>query len=203
MRPVTIDQILGFEQWERVRPVLRPLFIREKEHRRLAVGAHLTLLFENAQTVWYQVEEMVRAEHMSDPDAVQHELDTYNALLPAAGELSATLLIEYADPRERDEALSKLVGLDRHLYLKMNDRRVPARFDETQMEAGAISAVQFVRFSTEGADADQLIKLAAAGALAVEVDHPSLTASAPIAGAFARALADDLRQESLSDAPRA
>ncbi|MFZ0890295.1 MAG: DUF3501 family protein [Candidatus Binataceae bacterium] len=195
MKPVTIDRILGFEQWERVRPVLRPLFIREKERRRLAVGAHLTLLFENAQTVWYQVEEMVRAERMSDPDAVQHELDTYNELLPAAGELSATLLIEYADARERDEALSKLVGLDRHLYLRMNDRRVPARFDENQMETGAISAVQFVRFSTEGADADQLIELAAAGALAVEVDHPSLTAKAPIAGTFARALAEDLREE--------
>jgi hypothetical protein len=88
--------MLPYQQWEAVRPVLRPLFINEKQRRRLAVGDHITLLFENAQSVWYQVEEMLRVERISDPELVQHEIDTYNELVPGAGELSATMLIEYS-----------------------------------------------------------------------------------------------------------
>ena len=87
----------GVEQWESVRTVLRPLFIHEKERRRLAVGAHLTFLFEKRARVWYQIEEMIRSERMTDAAAIQHEIDTYNELIPARGEISATLLIEFAE----------------------------------------------------------------------------------------------------------
>lgn len=193
MKPITIDQILALEQWERVRPILRPLFINEKECRRLAVGAHLTLLFENVQTVWYQVEEMIRTERMSDAAAVQHELDTYNELIPGAAELSATLLIEYPDTGERDAALRALVGLERHLWLCVGARRIAARFDEHQMSGDQISAVQFVRFALADAARENLVELAGAGALAVEVDHPELAAKGLITGVLARALTEDLR----------
>jgi hypothetical protein len=88
VQPVSIKEILPFQQYEILRPRLRPLFIAEKDRRRLAVGDHMTLLFENGQTVWYQVEEMLRAEKISDEAAIRHEIDTYNELLPKLGELA-------------------------------------------------------------------------------------------------------------------
>src|SRR5258707_171775 len=99
MKKIAPDEILALADYERVRNRLRPLFIHEKERRRLHVGSHLTFIFENAQTAWYQVEEMIRTEKMTERDAIQNEIDTYNELIPAPGELAATLLIEYADRR--------------------------------------------------------------------------------------------------------
>src|ERR1700688_657266 len=128
-----MEEILPLADYERVRDRLRPLFIHEKERRRLHVGSHLTFIFENAQTAWYQIEEMIRTEKMAEREAIQHEIDTYNELIPAVGELAATLLIEYADPQERDAALTRLVGLERHLWLKIGEKRIAARFDDRQI----------------------------------------------------------------------
>jgi hypothetical protein len=153
----------------------------------------VTLLFENAQSVWYQVEEMLRVEHMTDPAAIQHEIDTYNALVPGGGELSATLLIEYEDEAERDVALRKLLGFEKHLWMRLGERRVQAEFDGSQVGEDALSSVQFVRFAVGGRTGERFVELAAAGEVAVEVDHPAMSVSAPIAGDIARALAEDLR----------
>lgn len=193
MKPIAFEETLSLADYERVRDRLRPLFIHEKERRRLHVGSHLTLLFENAQTAWYQIHEMIRAEKMTQREAIQHEIDTYNELLPAAGELAATLLIEYPDPRERDAALSRLVGLERHLWIKIGGKKIEARFDDRQMSSERISAVQFVRFKLDGVDAAQLLAAAAKGAVAVEADHPSLAARNEIVGILAASLAEDLR----------
>jgi hypothetical protein len=192
MKPIAREDMLAFADWERVRNVLRPLFIHEKDRRRLTVGAHLTLLFENTQTLWYQVEEMLRVERITEPEAIQHEIDTYNELIPGSGELSATLMIAFGDPHERDAALKQLVGLERHLWLRLGERRVAAKFDERQMSPERLSSVQFVRIPV-GLDSDAFLALAAAGKVALVVDHPYLGAEAPISGALAIALAEDLR----------
>ena len=193
MEKIAPDEILALADYERVRNRLRPLLIHEKERRRLHVGSHLTFIFENAQTAWYQVEEMIRTEKMTGRDAIQHEIDTYNELIPAAHELAATLLIEYAEPRERDAALARLVGLERHLWLKIGEKKIAARFDDRQMSEERISAVQFVRFSLEGIDAARFLELAGKGEAAVEADHPSLAARGEISGLLAASLAEDLR----------
>jgi hypothetical protein len=193
MNRLTLDQILPFDHWVNTRPVLRPLLLNAKERRRLAVGPHITLLFENAQTVWYQIEEMVRVEHLTDPELVRHEMDTYNELIPHAGELSATMFIEYADPTERDVALRKLLGIEQHLFLRVGDRRVQAEFEGAQIAEDVVSAVQFVRFAVGGRTGERFIELADAGSLAIEIDHPELRVSAPISGDLARALSEDLQ----------
>src|SRR5260370_22616962 len=131
-------------------------------------------MFENAQTGGYQVEEMIRTERMTEGEGIQHEIDTYNELLPAAGELTATLLSEYAEPRERDAALARLVGLERHLWLNIGADKIAARFDDRQLSNERISAVQFVRFALEGAGAARFLELVGKGEVAVEADHPSL-----------------------------
>ena len=193
MKPITFEETLSLTDYERVRDRLRPLFIHEKERRRLHVGSHLTFLFENAQTAWYQIHEMIRTEKMTQRDAIQHEIDTYNELAPAPGELAATLLIEYEDSRERDAALLRLVGLEQHLSIKIGTQKIAARFDDRQMSTDRISAVQFVRFSLEGVDTARFLELAAKGEVALEADHPSLAARGEIAGILASSLAEDLR----------
>jgi hypothetical protein len=193
LKKIEFNEILSLADYERLRNRLRPLFIHEKERRRLHVGSHLTFIFENAQTAWYQVEEMIRTEKMTERDAIQHEIDTYNELIPAPGELAATLLIEYADPDERDAALARLVGLERHLWLKLGEKKIAARFDDRQMSDERISAVQFVRFSLEGIDAARFLELAGKREAAVEADHPSLAARGEVSGLLAASLAEDLR----------
>ena len=191
MKKITTTDILALADWERMRTVLRPVIIHEKDRRRLAVGSHLTFLFENTATVWYQIEEMIRSERMTDPALIQHEIDTYNELIPARGEISATLLIEFPEPKERDAALRRLVGIEKHLSLKLGDRRVPLKFDERQMSSDRVSSVQFVRFEP-GTDVDAFLKLASEGAVAITSNHPNLGAEARIAGELAKLLAEDL-----------
>jgi hypothetical protein len=192
VKKITVDDILPLADYERVRAILRPLFIHEKERRRLAVGSHLTFIFENTETSWYQIEEMIRTEKMTDRAAIQHEIDTYNELIPAPGELVATLLIEYTDAAEREAALLRLVGLERHLWLILGAKKIAASFDDRQMSTEKISAVQFVRFSLEGVSGPQLLELARKGEAAIVADHPSLAARGAIDGLVASSLAEDL-----------
>ena len=192
MKPITPTEILSLRDYERIRDRLRPLFIHEKDRRRLAVGSHLTLLFENAQTVWYQVQEMIRTEKLETPDAIAHEIETYNELLPGPHELAATMLIEYPDAAHRDAALRRLLGLESHVWIMLGDYRARALFDERQMTTDRISSVQFVRFPLGQIECDKFLALAQAGKAAVEIDHPSLAARGPIAGPIAEALSEDL-----------
>jgi len=194
VKPITAPEILPLTTYDRVRPLLRPLCIAEKGRRRLAVGPHLTLLFENRQTTWYQIQETLRTERIFEDAAIGAEIENYNELLPRPGELSATLLIEYADPAERDVELPRLVGLERHMWIVLDRQRIGARFDERQMSPDQISAVQFIAFPL-GAGAARFGELAAAGKVAVEVDHPHLAARALIQAPLAEALADDLRPD--------
>jgi uncharacterized protein DUF3501 len=194
VKPITPPEILPLTTYDRVRSLLRPLCIAEKARRRLAVGPHLTLLFENRQTTWYQIQEILRTERIFEDAAINAEIENYNELLPRPGELSATLLIEYADPVERDLDLPRLVGLERHIWIVLDGRRVGARFDERQMSPDQISAVQFIAFPL-GTGTARFGELAATGKAAVEVDHPHLAARALIQGPLAEALTDDLRAD--------
>ena len=192
MKAVTLKEILPATQYDILRPRLRPLFIAAKERRRLALGGHITLLFENGQSVWYQVQEMIRTERLTAEDAIRHEIDTYNELLPRSGELAATMLIEYPEPAERDHHLRELVGLETHLMIRLGERREKARFDPRQIATDRVSAVQFVRFPLGGLDPDEFKALADQGKAAIEIDHPKLSLSVDFTGDLAGALASDL-----------
>src|SRR5260221_6603359 len=98
------------------------------------------------------------------------------------------MLVEYAEAAERDVALRELLGLERHLWIRLGDRREPAGFDLRQMDTERVSAVQFVRFPLGGLDSDEFLALANRGKVALEVDHPKLSVRAAIGGAFAEIL---------------
>ncbi len=163
MRPVAVSEIKNLAEYELERETWRPQVMALKDRRRIRVGDHLTFLFENRDTVRYQIQEMLRIERIVKPAEVAHEVETYNELIPGPGELSACLLIEYESPEERDVSLRELLGLENHVWLA----GAKARFDDRQISTDRISAVQYVKFTLTPEQAAQF----PSGAKLV-VDHP-------------------------------
>jgi hypothetical protein len=113
MEPVRIEELKDLATYERMRPELRKRVIELRRDRRIAAGEKLSLVFENRETVLYQVQEMLRAERITANGAIQHELDTYNELLPRSDSLAGTLFIELAQSDRIREELEEFLGLDR------------------------------------------------------------------------------------------
>jgi hypothetical protein len=192
IRPVTLDELLGLERYEQIRDELRRRIIELKRNRRLTVGDVVTLVFENHDTMFFQVHEMMRAERITDLDAIRYELEVYNALLPASGELSATLLIEITDAEAVESRLNALVGIDEALGLEVGAHRVPASFEPGRSTDDKLSAVQYVRFAFS-APARAAFCDPSVPAFAV-IDHPNYRARAAIAGAMRASLIGDLSE---------
>jgi hypothetical protein len=190
MRPLTLEEIPASEAFEAIRPRLQAAILEHKRPRRVAVGDRVTLLFEDRETLRWQVLEMCRVERTRDPSGVQAELDVYNDLIPGPGELSATLFIEITDaPRIRTD-LDALVGIDEHVFLEVGDQRVAARFDEKQLSEDRISAVHYLRFSLTPSQALGFAEPATAVALAI--DHPRYRARTVLSPETRRSLSVDL-----------
>ena len=152
MRKVSRDEIKDLVAYEKAREAMRARVIAIKRHRRLALGPNLTLLFENRDTVLFQVQEMIRTERIVDDEKIQDELDVYNALVPGAGELSATLFIEIPElvrmsQDQVRETVNRFQGLeDDTLWLVSGGTRVPARFESGHSKDEKMAAVHYERF---------------------------------------------------------
>lgn len=185
-----LSEILPIAEFVARRPQLERQLIGVRGARRLAVGPNLTLLFENHLTTWWQVQEMCRVEGITAPEGVQHELDTYNRLGGEAGELGATLLVEYPDEVERDVMLARLLGLDRHLRLEVGGHVVVPRFDDEQWNDRRISSVQFLWLPFAEAARQAFFDLSQPAV--VVVDHPAYAARVDIPLPVRGALCEDL-----------
>src|SRR5262245_17485851 len=151
MKPVERASLLDYVTYEERRDQIRAQVLAIKALRRVHVGGALTFLFENTDTVRYQVQEMVRVERIVKEADIAHELETYNELLGGAGELGCTLLIEIDDPAERAVKLSAWMELPWHCYAKLESgEKVYARFDERQLGEERLSSVQYLKFATGG-----------------------------------------------------
>lgn len=190
MAKVRPEEIRSNRDYELARDAIRARILAIKAPRRIHCGDELTFLFENHDTVLYQVQEMARAEKIEDPRAIRHELDTYNELVSGPGELSATLLVEIADPEVRDRRLRELVGLEGHVAIEIEGvGRIRAEFDLRQMSPEKVSSVHYVRFPIGKAGADAIARGAAT---TLETDHPKLSARAKLSEEQRLALAEDL-----------
>ena len=151
MENVKREEILDYVTYEEQRNEIRSKIMSIKESRRINVGGILSFLFENKDTVRYQIQEMIRVERIVKEEDILHEINTYNEILGKSGELGCTLLIEIDDPNERNEKLSQWIDLPKHLFLKLEDEtRVFAKFDERQIGDSRLSSVQYIKFNTEG-----------------------------------------------------
>jgi hypothetical protein len=148
MKPLTVQDLVAADAYERTRQEVRRRIIELKEHRRIAVGDVVTLVFENRETVLFQIQEMIRAERIDAPERLQEEVATYNEQVPGPGELSATLFIEITEPSKVKEILDGFQGIDKGqtVGLKVGDETVYALFEQGRAKEDKISAVHYLRF---------------------------------------------------------
>ncbi len=144
------DEILDWQTYADNRDAVRAEVMTVKAVRRIHLGEHLTFLFENHDTMRYQVHEIMRAERIVRETSIHEELKTYNGMLGGAGQLGCALLIEIEDEAERRPLLEAWLGLQECLYAETADgSRIYAEFDPTQVGRGRLSAVQYLNFSLE------------------------------------------------------
>ncbi len=194
MRKAALADVLDLVAYEKVRDARRGAIIETKKKRRVALGDSLTLLFENRDTVLFQVQEMMRAERIVRDERIQDELDAYNALVPDLGELSATLFIEIPGLRgmsqeEVHRAVNRFQGLDRAVTLSLGDHAIAARFETGHSSEEKMAAVHYLRFAVSAAAREALARDAPARLV---VDHPRYAAEALLAPAVTQELRKDL-----------
>lgn len=169
---LTHDQLYSLEQYARARPAFRARVIEHKKNRRLALGEHAALYFEDRLTMQYQVQEMLRLERMFEPELIQEELDVYNPLIPDGRNWKATFMVEYSDADERRVMLTKLVGIEEKVWLQVKgfDRVYPiANEDLDRSTPDKTASVHFMRFELTPAMCGAMKE----GALLLAgIDHP-------------------------------
>jgi hypothetical protein len=202
MRRLILDDIADARAYERERESFRDRIIALKKKRRVSVGPVLTFVFENRDTIRFQIQEMARAERLFTDEAIQVELDTYNPLIPEPGELSASLYIELTSRAEMEHWLPRLVGIEKAARLELGPAAGSNGGGEPEVvrcqveEAHAAhltreeitAAVQFVRFVLNPAQIERF----RAGPVTLAVDHPEYRERAALEPETRTSLLEDL-----------
>ncbi len=188
MKKLALTDIRGPRLYTPMRDDFRQKVIALKRPRRVEVGDRVMLVFENRATMLFQVEEMLRAENITEPAKVQDELDVYNGLLPDQNQLSATLFLEISDQAKVKQELHQFVGLDEHVYLVIGGERVRAAFEPGRQDKDRIAAVQYIRFTLTPA---QVAAFRGSAPLALALDHPNYRREVPLSDETRRSLSAD------------
>ncbi len=192
MKLVAASDILDLVAYEKTREARRREIIELKRARRVQVGRYLTFVFENRETVWFQIQEMVRAERIVDAGKIAEEVEVYNGLLPRPGELAATMLIEITEPSLIKPVLDRLLGIDTRDYVKLTvgPHVIVGDFEtgHSDEERGKLSAVHFVRFALP----QEARRDFRASEVALVVDHPNERARAVLSEETRASLLRDL-----------
>ncbi len=190
MDKVRREEILSLEDYKVVHQKFRVQNIKNKKHRRIHLGSFFTFLFENRDTVLYQIQEMIRVEGIQNEKAIQHEIDTYNQLLPPKYALCSTLLIEIEDLEYRKIKLKELLGIEEHIFLSINGRKNRATFDDEQLDQERISSVQFIHFLLGEQTSKEFLE---SDHVEISSTHPHYNYSSLLNKNQLEALRDDLR----------
>jgi len=186
------DSLLTLEAYSRERPRIRAEVMAHKQNRRLQIGGHVTLIFEDEMTIRYQVQEMLRAERIFEDAAIREELDAYNPLIPDGRNWKATMMIEYPDPAERARKLAVLKGIEDKVWMAAGEgARVFALADEDldRENEEKTSAVHFLRFDLPSG---VLAAVKSGAVLMAGVDHDEYRVQVAVPAAVRDSLVRDL-----------
>jgi hypothetical protein len=192
MPTITIDSLMSLQAYAKVRKANKPLVIAHRQLRTVHLGEHISVQFEDEQTIRRQIQEMLHIEKIFEEEGIQSEIDAYAALVPDGSNWKATMLIEYPDPHERKRELSRLIGVEDRMFVEVEGHaRVYAIADEDleRENEEKTSAVHFVRFefskpAREAVRAGASVKLGC--------DHKNYPAHVAIEAETLAALAGDL-----------
>lgn len=189
---ITATDIFPLEKWGAQRKQQRTAISVLKANRRMAIGPHATLYFENWDTMWYQVQEMLWIEK-GGAEQLADELSAYNPLIPKGDELSATFMIEIPDEAKRRAILAQLGGIEQHIGIMIGAERIAATW-ETDLDRttadGKTSAIHFLHFPFTGS---QIAAFTSGAEVMVRIDHPNYGHAAIMPNAVRDALAEDFR----------
>ena len=192
MNKLVAADLMSLEQYARERPAFRARVLRHKGERQVAVGPNATWSFEDRLSVQYQVQEMLRAERIFEPQGIADELDAYNPLIPDGSNWKVTLLLEF-DPAERPQALAQLKGVEDRCWVQVAGHpRVFAVADEDleRENEQKTAAVHFLRFELT---APMSASLREGAALAIGTNHEHYRHEVAVPEAVRRSLTADLR----------
>ncbi len=191
MRKLDRASLWSLERYAREREQFRVRVMAHKKLRRVPLGPHATLIFEDTLTMRYQVQEMLRAERIFEPAEIEAEIEAYNPLIPDGRNLKATLMIEYADVAERREALGRMVGIEHRVWARAHGHDpvfAIANEDMDRSDADKTAAVHFLRFEF---DAAMIESLKEGTALSMGIDHDELPYRLEVAAASREILVRD------------
>ncbi|UVT16189.1 MAG: DUF3501 family protein [Nitrospira sp.] len=193
MKTITFGDVIPHDEYERQREAFRAKIIELKRRRRLSIGPLITVVFENRETLQFQIQEMIRTERIVDPLKVQDELDVYNALLPHPNELSATLLIEITDEATIKEKLDQFMGLDHGetVAITAGGEEAFGEFEGGRSHETKISAVHFVRFQPTASMRVAFADLTQP--VTIRVNHGGYHQEVPVSGSMREEWLADLR----------
>lgn len=149
MKKLNKSDLFSLEEYSINRDSFRKKVLEEKRRRKVYIGEHVALLFENKNTIQYQIQEMLRIEKIFDTEGIQEELDAYNPLIPDGSNLKAVMLIEYPNVEERKEKLKILKGIEKKIWIKVGSHnKVFAIADEDleREDETKTSAVHYLRY---------------------------------------------------------
>jgi Protein of unknown function (DUF3501) len=190
---ITRDSLLTLEAYAKIRKTRKPEVIAHRRLRSVHLGEHMTLQFEDEQTIRRQIQEMLHIEKIFDEEGIQSEIEAYAPMVPDGGNWKATVLIEYPDPHERKRELARLIGVEDRLFVEVEGHaRVHAIADEDldRENDEKTSAVHFVRFELTPA---MRAAVRAGAAVKLGCDHTHYPAHLAIAPATLASLAGDLK----------
>jgi hypothetical protein len=196
VRKLTVDDIVDLRAWERERADFRSHIIELKKIRRVAIGPLMSIVFENTDTMRWQIQEMARAERMLRDEQIEHEVATYNELIPEPGQLSGTLMLELTSDAELREWLPKLVGIENYIRFAFADgssaRGKSSDEDEARLTRDdTTAAVHFLRFELTPSQ----IEAFAFGPVHLGSDHPAYSHDVELDTVQRAALAVDLQDD--------
>ena len=187
------QDLLTLEEYAEKRSSIRQETIQVKKLREVHLGSHIRMIFENKQTVQYQIQEMLRIEKIFESSEIQDELDVYNALVPNGSNLKATMMIEYPDVAERVEALSRLIGVEKSIYFQVNghDKVFPICNEDLERETDVkTSAVHFMRFEF---DQNMIADFVSGSDVKVGSTHPNYDYETSLDSQSQEALSEDFK----------
>ena len=191
--PIARDNLLTLEAYSKIRKSSKPEAIAHRKRRSVALGEHMTLQFEDEQTIRRQIQEMLHIEKIFDEDGIQAEIDAYAPLVPDGSNWKATMLIEYPDAHERKRELARLIGVEDRLFVEVEGHaRVYAIADEDLERENdeKTSSVHFVRFEFSPTQREAI---RAGAAVKLGCDHTNYPAHLQIGAETLASLAGDLR----------
>ena len=190
---ITRASLMTLEAYSKIRKSSKPEVIKHRRLRTVHLGEHISVQFEDEQTIRRQIQEMLHIEKIFDEDGIQSEIDAYAPLVPDGGNWKATMLIEYPDVNERRRELARLIGVQDRMFVEVEGHsRVYAIADEDleRDNEEKTSAVHFLRFELTGAMRDAV---KAGAGVKLGCDHTNYPAHVAVGPETLASLAGDLK----------